>query len=109
LVYHTIEKLIWTVGVIHETLYQVKEERNILFTENRSKAEWFGHILCRNCLVRHIIEGMIEGRIVVAGRWGRKRKNLLNDLKENTGYWKLKEEELDHNLWRACLRRGCGK
>jgi hypothetical protein len=30
-------------------LHSVKEERNILHTIKRRKANWIGHILCRNC------------------------------------------------------------
>jgi hypothetical protein len=30
----------------------------------------------------------------VVGRRGRRRKQLLDDLKEKKGYWKLKEETL---------------
>jgi hypothetical protein len=41
-------------------LHRVKEERNILHTIRR-KANWIGHILCRNCLLSHIIEGKIIG------------------------------------------------
>jgi hypothetical protein len=26
------------------------------------KANWIGHILHRNCLLKHLIEGKIEGR-----------------------------------------------
>jgi hypothetical protein len=33
--------------------------------------------------------------VEVTGRRGRKRKELLNDLKEKRGYWKLKEKALD--------------
>jgi hypothetical protein len=51
--------------------------------------------LCRNCLLKHVIEGKIEGRIEVMGRRGRRRKQLLDDLKEKRGYWKFKEEALD--------------
>jgi hypothetical protein len=51
--------------------------------------------LYRNCLLKHIIEGKIEGRIQVMGRWQRISKQLLDDFKENRGYWKLKEEALD--------------
>jgi hypothetical protein len=35
-----------------------------------------------------------------------KKKELLNNLKKRRGYWKLKEEALDHTLWRTCLGRG---
>jgi hypothetical protein len=45
-----------------------------------------------------VIEGKLEGRIEMTGRRGRRRKQLLDDLKEKIRYWKLKEEALDHTL-----------
>jgi hypothetical protein len=43
------------------------------------KANWIGHILNKNCLLKHVTEGKIEGRIEVTGRrW----KQLLDDLRE---------------------------
>ena len=35
------------------------------------------------------------------GRQGRRRKQLLGNLKEMKEYWKLKEEALHHILWRT--------
>jgi len=58
-----MEKIIWTNRVRNEVLHQVKEERNILLTTRRKKSEWFAHILRKNCLLRHIIKGKIDGRI----------------------------------------------
>ena len=40
----------------------------------------------------------------MTGRRGRRCKQLLDDLKEMRGYWKLKEEALDRTVWRT----GCG-
>jgi hypothetical protein len=54
-----------------------------------------GHILCKNCLLKHVIEGKIEERIEVAERRGRRRKQLLHYLNEKKGYLKLQEESLD--------------
>ena len=42
------------------------------------------------------------------GRQGRTRKQLVDDLKETRGYWKLKEEALDRFLWRTGFGRGYG-
>jgi len=61
-----------------EVLHRAKEERNILLTIKRREANWIGHILRRNCLLKHIIEGKIEGRKEVTGRRGRRRKQLLD-------------------------------
>jgi len=62
-----------------EVLHRVKEERNILRTVIRRKAIWTGHILRRNCLLKHIIARKVEGRIEVKGRRGRRLKQLLNE------------------------------
>jgi hypothetical protein len=79
--------------------------RNILHTIKIRKANWIGHILRRNCLLKHVIVGKLEGRTEITGRRGRRRKQLLDDLKEKRIYWKLKEEALDRNLWRTRFRR----
>jgi len=83
---------------------RVKEERNILQTKTR-KANWIGHILRINCLLKRVIEGKIEGSIEVTGRQGRRRKQLLDGLRERSGYWKLKEDALDRTFCRTCLGR----
>jgi hypothetical protein len=51
--------------------------------------------LHRNCLLKHVIEGKLDGRIEATGRRKRRRKQLLDGLKERRGYWKLKEETLE--------------
>jgi hypothetical protein len=55
-----------------------------------------------------VIEGKLEGRIEMTGRRGRRRKQLLDGLKEKRRYWKLKEEALDRSLWRTGFGRGYG-
>ena len=64
------------------------------------------HILRRNCLLQRVIEGKIKGGIEVTGRRGRRRKKLLDDLKERRGYSHLKEEALDRTKWRGRFGRG---
>jgi hypothetical protein len=91
-----------------EVLHRVKEERNILNTIKRRKANWIGHILRRNCLLKHVIGGKLEGKTEMTGRRGRRRKQLLDDLKETRRYWKFKEVALDRTLWRTCFGRGYG-
>ena len=65
-----------------EVLHRVKEERNIVHTVKRRKVNWIGHTLRRNCLLKYVIEGKLEGRIEMTVRRGRRRKQLLYDLKE---------------------------
>ena len=62
--------------------YRVKEERNSLQTVKKRNGKWIDYTLRRNCLLRHVIETKIEGRIEVTGRRGRRRKQLLGDLKQ---------------------------
>jgi hypothetical protein len=45
------------------------------------KANWIGHILYRNCLLKHVIEGKREGRLEETGRLGRRCKQLLDELR----------------------------
>jgi hypothetical protein len=41
------------------------KSRNILHTVKRRKANWIGHVLCRNCLLKQVIEGKVQGRVGV--------------------------------------------
>jgi hypothetical protein len=40
----------------NEVLRRGKEESNILLTVQRRKANWIGHILCGDWLLKHVIE-----------------------------------------------------
>jgi hypothetical protein len=55
-----------------------------------------------------VIKGKSEERIKMTGRRGRRRKQLLDDLKKKRRYWKLKEEALDCTLWKTRFGRGYG-
>ena len=44
----------------------------------------------------------------MTGRRGRRRKQLLDDLKEKGKYYKLKEEAVDRSMWRTRVGRGYG-
>jgi len=61
--------------------------------------------LRRKCLRKPAIEGKREGTVEVARRRGRRRKELLDHLKEKEGYWKLKDAP-DSTLWRTLFGRG---
>jgi hypothetical protein len=56
--------------------------QNILQTVTGRKAKWTGHILNRNCLLKHVNEGKIEGRIEVTERQGRKRRHYCTTLRK---------------------------
>jgi hypothetical protein len=64
--------------------------------------------LHRNCLLQRAIEGKIKLGIEVTGRRGRRRRKILDGLKERKAYSHLKEEALDRTMWRARFGRGFG-
>jgi hypothetical protein len=90
-----MEKISWTEHVRNKAvLLRVKKQRNIL------------HEISRNCLLRQAVGGKLKGGIEVTGREGRRRRKLLDDLKEGRGHSHLKEEALDRTMWRARFGRG---
>jgi len=104
-----MEKISWTCHVRNEeVLLRVNEQRNILHEIRKWKANWIGHILRRNCLVKQVIEGKIKGEMEVARRRGRRCKKLLDYLKDRRGYSHLKEEALDRTMWRHHFGGGFG-
>jgi len=104
-----MNQISWTDHVRNEeVLLGVNEQRNIVHEISKRKANWIGHILRRNCLLKQVIEGKIKGEIEVTGRRGRRRKKLLDDLKDSRGYCELKEEALDRTLLRNRFGRGFG-
>ena len=104
-----MEKISWTEHVRNEEVsLRVNEQRNILHEIRKRKANWIGHILRRNCLLQQVIEGKIKGKIEVTRRRGRRRKKLLDDLKDRREYYQLKEEALDRTMWRNRFGRGFG-
>jgi len=89
-------------------LLRVNEQRNILHEIRKPKANWFGDILCRNCPLKQVIEGKIKGEMEVVRRRGRKRKKLLDNLKDRRGYSHLKNETLDRTMWKHRFGGGFG-
>jgi hypothetical protein len=61
-----------------------------------------GHIW--NCLLKDVIEGNTERM----RRRGRRRKQLLDAVKETRRYWKVKKEGLGRPVWVIGLGRSYG-
>jgi hypothetical protein len=102
-------KISWTDHVRNEDVWlRVNEQRNIVHEIRKRKANWIGHILRRNCLLKDVIEGKIKGEMEVTSRQGRRRKKLLDDLRDKRRYSHLKEEALDRIKWRNRFRGGFG-
>ena len=66
--------LIYIYTYIYLFLYLYYIYIYILHEISKQKANWIGHILRRNCLLRRVIEGKIEGGIKVTGRRERRRR-----------------------------------
>jgi hypothetical protein len=57
-----VEEIGWTYHVKNkEVLQRDKEERNILHKIKRRKSNWVGYTLLRNCLLKHVTDGKVEG------------------------------------------------
>ena len=54
-----MEKISWTDRVRNEEVLEESRRTGISY---KKKTNWIGHILRRNCLLKHVIEGKIEGR-----------------------------------------------
>ena len=105
-----MENISLTCHVKNELLRRAKEERSVLKIILK-KGSNLGQILPRNCLLKHVIEWRIDGMV----KRERRRKQLLDDLKETRGCWKMKEETLgrfvENSLWKTlwtCLRTDSG-
>jgi len=51
---------------------------------------WIGHIFCSDCFLKHVFEGKIERKIERLGKLWKRLWQLMEDLKEKSGKWKLK-------------------
>jgi hypothetical protein len=106
-----MEKISWTDHVRNEEVFRVlrvKEQKNILHEISKWKADWTCHILRINGFLQRAVEGKIKGEIEVVGRRGRRRRKLLDGLKERKGYCNVNKEALDRTKWRARFGRGFG-
>jgi len=74
----------------------------------KQKANWIGHVLRRNCLLKQVIEGKLKGEMEVTGRRGRRHEKLLDDFKDRRGYSHLKKVALNRTMWRNHFGRGIG-
>jgi len=100
-----IEKISWNNHVRDEkVLLRVKEQTNFLHEISKRKATWIKYFLRIYCLLKRVFEEKIKDTIIVTGRRGRRRRTLLDDLKERRRYSHLKEKALDRTIWKARFR-----
>ena len=86
-----MEKIKWSEKVTNEDVLERIGEKTLLNKILRTKDNWIGHILRRNCLLHDAIEVQIKE----VKRVGRRRTQPLDDLRKIRLYWELKEEAED--------------
>jgi hypothetical protein len=111
-----MEKISWTDHVRNEdVLLRVKEQRIILHEIRKRNSNWIGYISRRNCLLQRVIEGKIKGEIEVIRRWRRRRRKLLDDLKERERIFSFERgisgpQYVESSLWKrlwTCRKTDC--
>jgi hypothetical protein len=91
--------------IVWKTFYiELNDEGNILHILKRRRGYWVVHFLRRDCFLRNVTVGTIEGM----GILGRRCKQLLDVMKETRRYCKLKAEGQYLTLWKFRFGRGYG-
>ena len=72
--------------------------------KNEGKLGWLH--LAYELPSKQAVEGKMEGRIQVTGILSRRRKQLLDDLKETRKHLKFKDKAKARKLWRTGFGRG---
>ena len=98
-----MERVSWSEKKTNEqVLREVKEERSLLENVVKRKKNWIGHIVRGEGLLKHVMEGRMEGK---RGR-GRPRLGMISDLKEGS-YVNMKRRAEDREAWRSWVPRTC--
>jgi len=102
-----MEKISWTDHVKNEDYLESRSRRISHIQYVNGRRNGLVTFCVKTAFSQRVIEGKIKGGIEVIGRRGRRRRKLLDDLKERRGYSHLKEA-LDRFMWRARFGRGFG-
>ena len=99
-VWRRMEKISWTDKVKNvEVLERIGEKRQILEVIKNRKRNWIGHWLRRECLLLTALEGLVEGK---RGR-GRRRYQMVDNIKVEGSYWKMKRLAECRKEWRTTM------
>lgn len=100
-IWRKMEGVSWDEKVRNEeVLKRIGEDRQILNKIKSRKMNWLGHVMRRECLLRTVVEGMVEGR---RGR-GRRRYQLIDNIKVGNMYETTKRTAQRRDEWREAMR-----
>jgi hypothetical protein len=68
--------------------------------EGTEKADWIGHILRGNHLLKYVIEGKVKGGMQVTERRGIRRKQLLNGRVLQIERGSTRSHPVENSLWK---------
>jgi len=96
-----MEKISWTAHVSNEeVLCLVQEQRSLLQVIKQRQANWIGHVLRHDCLLKTVLERKIEGKRP-RGKPRRKMLDLLMEQEEKKiSYEELKRGAQSRVGWR---------
>ena len=80
-----------------EVLKRVGEKRQVIREIKKRKANWLGHVMRRDCLLRDAIEGTVEGKRMR----GRRRVQLMDDVRAGRKYCDIKNLAQNRDAWRS--------
>ena len=87
-----MDKIKWSEKVTNdEVLDRIEENRILLNIILSRKANWVGHIL----RIIYLLHYDIERQMTKVKRVGRRRRQLIDELRNRRKYWELKEETED--------------
>ncbi|KAJ4429078.1 hypothetical protein ANN_26079 [Periplaneta americana] len=91
-IWRRMKRMKWTDRIRNEAvLERVGEGRMMLKLISKRKRNWLSHWLRRNCL----LEGMVNGRRV----WGRRRYQMIDDIKMYGAYAETKRKAENRKDW----------
>ena len=95
------------VLIIFHSNYFIKQWRPGNLSLTHCAPNTYLRQMCRVVIAAHMGFHLLFWFCCKGFSWGRRHRKLLDDLKERRGYSHLKEEALDHTMWRAHFGRGC--
>lgn len=92
-----LQSIKWTDKIkSDQVLERVKEGKCMLHAVMKMKVDWLGHIL----KTKSILKVITKGRIIGKTSRGRKKHEMLTDLRGSQSYKRLKRATQDRDVWK---------